>query len=88
MRNYRLIIALVAIAALAVLATAPGFSVGLCAVFPNTDTYCRTQCSRIASSMVCFDKNPDRCCWEGPNSCGESTNCSDFCSWNCSLGGF
>ncbi len=42
------------------------------------DTFCGFQCSGLYY-LACFDDSPDRCCWEGPSSCGESTSCDGFC---------
>jgi hypothetical protein len=42
------------------------------------DTYCGFNCSGL-SYPACFDDDPVRCCWDGPNSCGESTSCGGFC---------
>lgn len=53
-------------------------------VLPVADTFCFRQCG---GALHCTEFE-DRCCWEGPNSCGDSVNCSHFCGFFDGPGGF
>ena len=63
---------------------------GACALDPRTGTYCEMECTVISEYLACFAFDEETCCWEGPNSCGQTALfCEDFCGpCNDSSGGF
>ncbi len=81
-RNLRIALLLTAILAIAAASELSGR--WRCVRIP--DAYCDTECSVVGGSLACFDES-NRCCFEGPNSCGDTTECSNFCG-ECPPGGF
>lgn len=67
------------------LAVPAGSSPGLCVA--HRDTYCSTQCGEVGGGLTCFDASSERCCFEGPNTCGETMDCPECTSCG-GAGGF
>ena len=53
---------------------------------PPEGAACFAQCDEQFGILGCWGFSSERCCWEGPSSCGESTSCSG-CG-ECPEGGF
>lgn len=52
---------------------------------PVAGAYCFRQCG---GALRCSVFEDDRCCWQGPNTCGDSVSCSHFCGSFDGPGGF